>query len=87
MRRIDWRKVTVGSPSRANRIAAFLDDIPKPFTLLSNRGFLTITGLYNGTPVSIVSIGMGNPNMDFFVREARECISGDMVVVRYYALS
>jgi uridine phosphorylase len=57
--------------------------VPKPFTLLSDRGFLTITGRYNGTPVSIISIGMGNPNMDFFVREVRECIIGDMVVVRY----
>lgn len=25
---------------------------------------------------------MGYPNMDFFVREVRECLSGDMVVVR-----
>ena len=33
-------------------------------------------------PISIVSIGMGYPNMDFFVREVRECLIGDMVVVR-----
>jgi hypothetical protein len=26
---------------------------------------------------------MGYPNIDFFVREARECVSGDMVIVRY----
>ncbi|KAF8641390.1 hypothetical protein AX16_010009 [Volvariella volvacea WC 439] len=25
---------------------------------------------------------MGSPNMDFFVREVRECINGDMVVIR-----
>jgi uridine phosphorylase len=37
--------------------------------------------------VSVVSIGMGHPNMDFFVREVRECVTGDMVVVRYVKLS
>ncbi|KAJ2912696.1 hypothetical protein MD484_g7713, partial [Candolleomyces efflorescens] len=25
---------------------------------------------------------MGSPNMDFFVREVRECISGDMLIIR-----
>lgn len=32
--------------------------------------------------MSIVSIGMGNPNVDFFVREVRECLNGDLVIVR-----
>ncbi|KAF9457116.1 nucleoside phosphorylase domain-containing protein [Collybia nuda] len=76
------RIITVGSPSRANAIAAFLDTNPKPFVLTSERGFLTITGRYKGVPISIISIGMGSPNMDFFVREARECLSGDMLIVR-----
>ncbi|KAJ3574597.1 hypothetical protein NP233_g1667 [Leucocoprinus birnbaumii] len=78
----DASEITVGSPSRARTIAGFLDQNPQPFELFSERGFLTITGRYSGTPVSIVSIGMGNPNMDFFVREARECLKGDMVVIR-----
>ena len=43
---------------------------------------MTITGRYKGVPVSIVSTGMGSPNTDFFVREVRECLSGDMLVVR-----
>ena len=34
-----------------------------------------LTGTYKGVPVSIVSIGMGAPNMDFFVREGREVLS------------
>ncbi|KAF9043214.1 nucleoside phosphorylase domain-containing protein [Panaeolus papilionaceus] len=76
------RVITVGSPSRANRIAALLDERPKPFVLSSERGFLTITGCYRGIPVSIVSIGMGTPNMDFFVREIRESVSGDMAIIR-----
>jgi hypothetical protein len=75
-------QVTVGSPSRARVLASLLDDLPKPLEVFSERGFLTITGRYRGTPISIVSIGMGYPNMDFFVREVRECLIGDMVVVR-----
>lgn len=77
------RILTVGSPSRAEAIASLLDgDASSLFKLSSERGFLTITGRFNGVPISIVSIGMGYPNMDFFVREARECVSGDLVIVR-----
>ncbi|KAK0489930.1 nucleoside phosphorylase domain-containing protein [Armillaria luteobubalina] len=76
------RLITVGSPSRAHTIASYLDVTPNPFQLSSERGFLTITGRYKRVPVSIVSIGMGAPNMDFFVREVRECLVGDMLVVR-----
>ncbi|KAI0641239.1 purine and uridine phosphorylase [Trametes meyenii] len=76
------RIITLGAPSRAHGIASYLDATPTPFTLTSERGFTTITGRYKGVPVSIVSIGMGHPNADFFVREVRECLNGDMVVVR-----
>ncbi|KIK63972.1 hypothetical protein GYMLUDRAFT_40186 [Collybiopsis luxurians FD-317 M1] len=76
------RIVTVGSPSRALTISSHLDAEPKKFRLESERGFITITGRYKGVPVSIVSIGMGFPNMDFFVRETRESLSGDLVVIR-----
>ncbi len=78
-----WQwQVTVGSPSRAERIASFLDASPQPFRLTTERGFETVTGRYNGVPLSVVSIGMGSSNMDFFIREVRESLSGDMVVVR-----
>lgn len=75
-------QLTVGSPSRAKTIAAHLDESPKPFQLSSERGFNTVTGRYQGVPVSIISIGMGSPNMDFFVREVRECLAGDMLIIR-----
>lgn len=74
--------MTVGSASRARSIASFLDATPKPFSLSSERGFITITGRYKAVPVSIISIGMGSPNVDFFIREVRESLSGDMVVIR-----
>ncbi|KAG6369257.1 purine and uridine phosphorylase, partial [Boletus reticuloceps] len=77
------RIVTVGSISRAKLIATYLDASPKPFSLYSERGFLTITGRYRGTPVSVVCIGMGGPSVDFFIREVRECLQGDMLVIRF----
>jgi len=85
--RIDRSQVTVGSPSRALLIADHLDKNPVPFKLTSERGFTTITGRYEGVPISIVSTGMGFPNTDFFVREVRESLSGDMLVVRWVILS
>ena len=52
------------------------------FSVSSERGFVTYTGRFSGVPVSIVSIGMGYPNMDFFVREVRECVQGDLIIIR-----
>ncbi|KAH7908138.1 purine and uridine phosphorylase [Hygrophoropsis aurantiaca] len=76
------RIITVGSLSRAETIASMLDSSPESFSLYSERGFQTITGCYRGVPVSIVCIGMGAPNVDFFIREVRECVRGDMLVIR-----
>ncbi|KAG1730140.1 purine and uridine phosphorylase [Suillus paluster] len=76
------RIITVGSISRAEGIAKMMDASPKLFSLYSERGFLTITGCYKSVPLSIVCIGMGAPNADFFIREVRECLSGDMLVIR-----
>lgn len=76
------RIITVGPYSRARSIAKLLSTNPPPFVLESERGFVTITGLYNGIPISIIAIGMGAPNADFFVREVRECVIGDMIIVR-----
>lgn len=75
-------QITVGAPSRAEGLAAHFDAAPPAFRLVSERGFTTLTGRFRGVPVSVVSIGMGHPNADFFVREVRECVRGDMVVVR-----
>eukprot|EP00877_Chromochloris_zofingiensis_P005897 jgi/Chrzof1/1560/Cz10g12140.t1 len=79
------RILSVGSMDRALLIA----DLLKPprqghelFQHLSSRGFLTITGLYNNIPISIVTTMMGMPNMDFVVRESRAVVDGQMAIVR-----
>ncbi|KAI8970420.1 nucleoside phosphorylase domain-containing protein [Mycotypha africana] len=81
------RILTVGDHVRARKIAALLDPEEETghpiFEHLSQRGFLTITGRYKGVPVSIMAIGMGNPMMDFFIRETRASVEGTMAVIRF----
>ncbi|KAF9147812.1 hypothetical protein BG015_010492 [Linnemannia schmuckeri] len=84
------RIITVGDPARAIVLSRSLDGAdpsvktisPNLFSHASHRGFLTITGRYKGTPVSIVAIGMGVSMMDFFVRECRAVVDGPMVMIR-----
>jgi uridine phosphorylase len=52
------RIITVGSLSRAEKIATFFDLTAEVKTITSSRGFTTITGSFRGTAVSVVSIGM-----------------------------
>lgn len=77
------RIVTVGSESRAAKIAANFDKDKEVRKLHSSRGFTTFTGFFNGVPVSVVAIGMGVSMMDFFVRESRAIVDGPMIMVRY----
>lgn len=46
------------------------------------RGFIIITGVYKGVPISIVSSLMGMANMDFTVRELRYAVKGPMAFMR-----
>ncbi|KAL6753071.1 nucleoside phosphorylase domain-containing protein [Haematococcus lacustris] len=79
------RILSVGSTQRAQLLSQLLHP-PAPgrplFSHLSSRGFLTLTGRYQGVPVSIVSTHMGMPNMDFVVRESRAVVEGHMAIVR-----
>lgn len=79
------RLLSVGSTDRAILLSQFLEPPRRGQPLLqrlSKRGFLTVTGKFNGQPVSIVSTMMGMPNMDFVVRENRAVVDGEMAVVR-----
>ncbi len=77
------RIVTVGTESRAEKIASYFDAEPVPKRIKSGRGFLTITGNFNGVRVSAVAIGMGPSMMDFFVRETRAVVDGPIVAARF----
>lgn len=78
--------LSVGPVDRAERISTFLDPPAtgrKMFRNMSSRGFLTITGFYRGSRVSIISTHMGIANMDFVVREVRAVVEGPLCVVRF----
>jgi uridine phosphorylase len=72
----------VGDPDRAKLIVQLLDDPKDVFTYASNRGFTTYTGTKNGKPVTIMSIGMGLPMMDFAIREIRAITEGPLSIIR-----
>ncbi len=72
----------VGDPDRAKLIVSCLDNPETTFTYSSNRGFTTYTGTKQGKPVTIMSIGMGLPMMDFAIREIRAITEGPLSIIR-----
>ncbi|PWN98342.1 purine and uridine phosphorylase [Tilletiopsis washingtonensis] len=76
------RIITVGDHARARRIAAHFDGGAPLWQRESGRKFLTLTGTYRGTPLTVISIGMGFSLVDFFVRETRAVVHGELIIVR-----
>lgn len=77
--------IIVGDPNRATIVAGHLSPdptLPHVFPHTCNRGFTAFTGFFEGHRVSVVSIGMGFPMVDFFVREARAIVDGPMKIIR-----
>lgn len=75
------RILTVGDLPRALAFAR-LPGFKAVFAHKAPRLYTSITGLYKGRAVTIVTSLMGFANMDFTVRELRHVISGPMAVVR-----
>ena len=73
----------VGAASRLEKIALHLDEGSIRVKHTSSRGFTCVTGKYKGVEVSIVSIGMGIPMMDFFVRETVAVVDGPLAIIRF----
>lgn len=59
--------ILVGDPARVHTLARILD---KNDFQHQNREFLTITGSYNGMPVSILSTGIGQSSTEIAILEA-----------------
>ncbi len=76
------RILLVGDPDRAKLIVTMFDHPEDVFVYASNRGFTTYTGTKRGTPVTIMSIGMGLPMMDFAIREIRAITEGPLFIIR-----
>lgn len=56
----------VGDPGRVEMVADYFQSIE---CRVSNREFVTITGLYNNKRISVVSTGIGTDNIDIVLNE------------------
>ena len=77
--------LAVGSVGRARMLAKMLSPVVGRDELLmvdSSRGFLTVTGCYDGVPVSIITHLMGFGNLDIMLRETRAVVDGPMYIIR-----
>ncbi len=64
--------ITAGDPARMRRLARRLDIIT---VRRAHREFLTITGKYQGIPVSLMATGIGPDNTAIAVIEAAACMA------------
>jgi uridine phosphorylase len=58
--------ILVGDQARVDLVGAFLDEVTFK---IQNREFCSITGTYNGKPISCVSTGIGTDNVDIVLTE------------------
>ncbi|HKK10505.1 MAG TPA: hypothetical protein VJ939_06680, partial [Bacteroidales bacterium] len=58
--------ILVGDPGRVDKVSAFFDTVDFK---VQNREIKTHTGTYNGSPVSVMSTGMGTDNLDIVINE------------------
>ena len=75
------RMLTCGDVSRVKTLSKFLDKIL--CEVMSERGYYTVTGLLDGTPITIQSSLMGYPNMDFAIRESLAMVDGTLACIRF----
>jgi uridine phosphorylase len=67
--------ILVGDPGRVDTVASFFSRIE--FTV-SNREFKTVTGIFNGKRISVVSTGIGTDNIDIVVNELDALVNIDL---------
>lgn len=68
----------VGDPERVTIVKQFLTDIRVELT---NREFFTVTGKYEGYPVSVMSTGIGPSNTEISVIELARIVPPDQLVL------
>ncbi len=68
--------ILVGDPDRVALVAANFDSIEVE---VANREFKTITGLYKGKRISVISTGIGTDNIDIVMNELDALCNIDLV--------
>lgn len=67
--------ILVGDPGRVDLIAGYLTDIT---VRADNREFRSVTGKYNGKPLTVCSTGIGTDNIDIVVNELDALVNVDL---------
>ncbi|MGI2258845.1 nucleoside phosphorylase [Shewanella sp. GXUN23E] len=67
---VSERVVLCGEPARVNRIAALLEN---PRLLAENREFRSMSGTFQGVPITVMSTGIGAPSAIIALEELRQC--------------
>lgn len=60
-----------GDPARAHRVASYFDSAKDPIT---SREYVTITGKYNGLPMTVMATGMGPDNTEIAFVELMQIV-------------
>lgn len=66
--------ITVGDPARVAQVSKYFDEVE--FTT-QHRELITHTGFLNGKRLSVVSTGMGTPNIDIVINELDAVVNID----------
>lgn len=67
--------IVVGDPGRVELISSFFDSIEYK---ISNREFVTHTGMYKGKKVSAIATGIGTDNIDIVINELDALVNIDL---------
>ena len=67
--------IVVGDPDRVEKISRYFDHID---TRKRKREFLTHTGTYKGTQLSVISTGIGTDNIDIVLNELDALVNIDL---------
>lgn len=66
--------ILVGDPGRVKMVAGFFDEIELE---VQNREFYTVTGVYKGKRLSVISTGIGCDNIDIVMNELDALVNID----------
>ncbi len=72
---ISHKIIIVGDPGRVDMLSQLFDDIR---VKKENREFKTMTGIFEGTEISLISSGIGTDNIDILINELDALVNIDL---------
>ncbi len=68
--------IVVGDPGRVHRVSGFFDSVDFE---MNKREFITHTGMYKGSRITVISSGMGTDNVETLLLELDALVNIDLV--------